>query len=181
MPDPTFQMRGGGDPVAHFEALVGRFTHPSEEALATAGEIIVQDIRQRTLEGRSIDGGSFASYSPAYAKRKGQENVDLYSHYQQPHMLDLLQAKVVNNEIEVGIFNNERVAERARVNNEGGIVRTMAGRVKGKFTSLRARREAIKLGSRPTAIIPARPWLGPSPEALNKAASVIISDIVGGK
>src|ERR1019366_10236076 len=94
MPDPTFLTRNGGDPVAHFEALVGRFLHPSESSLMTAGLIISEDIRARTRDGVSFDGTPFAPYSQSYAKEKDQENVDLYSHYERQHMMDALEVKI---------------------------------------------------------------------------------------
>ena len=177
MPDPTFLTRDGGDPVAHFESLVGRFLHPPEESLMTAGLVIREQIRERALAGRSFTGVPFAAYSPSYEARKGQSNVDLFSRNMEPHMLDLLDVRVDSDGIEIGIFNNEQAALRAQVNQEGGKIRTTAGHVKGKHTSLRARRAAVALGKSLYSRVPPRPWLGVTAGDLDRAGALIVQEI----
>ena len=175
MPDPTFLTRDGGDPVAHFESLFNRFYHPSEESLMTAALVLREGIRERSLSGVSFDGSPFAPYSPAYAARKGQENVDLYGKNEPPHMLDVLGVRVNLDppSIDIGIFDEEKVAIRAEVHNEGGA--TNAGRKAGKYKSLKARRTAIASGK--LGQIPARPWLGLDGPSLDRAGESIVQDI----
>ena len=179
MPDPTFLTRDGGDPVADFQSFVDRVYHPSEESLMTAGLIVRQQIREQALAGVSFTGTPFAPYSPDYERRKGQQNVDLYSKEMRPHMLDALDVRVSTNppEIEIGIFGDDELALRARVNNEGGTVRTSAGKIAGRYTSLKARRAAVALGRSLYARIPARPWLGATQESLDRAGASLAQDI----
>lgn len=151
--------------------------HPPEESLAAAGEVLREEIRQRALSGLSFTGEPFAPYSDEYARRKGQTNVDLYSKKMPPHMLDAIQVKVGQDEIEIGIFGDEVLAERARVNNEGASIRTAAGRKAGRYTSLKARRAAVALGRSLFAKIPARPWLGLTQQALDKVGKAIVKDM----
>jgi hypothetical protein len=177
--EPSFLTRSGGDPVAAFEALINRFTHPSHDALQKAGLLITQAIRAKALSGVSYTGAAFAPYSASYAKEKGQTNVDLFSHYSRPHMLDVLESRITNNPpmIEVGIFGNAEIAWRAQVNNEGGTFRTRAGKSKSRYQSKKSRATAISAGKRATGTVPARPWLGIDDRTLDAAQAVIVNSL----
>ena len=180
MPDPTFLTKSGGDPVADFEALIKRLNSPPDTAILEAGKVIVADIRQRTFAGLEISGQPFIRYSPSYERQKGQINVDLYSKNAPPHMLDALSAQVDNGVLEVGIFGDAELAERARINNEGGRLRLKFAGFARKFKARSiARALALRTGLASLGI-PARPWLGPSPQALEQAAAIIGKGILKG-
>lgn len=143
---------------------------PTEEDLASVGQYLRQKIRKRTLADQSVDGGSFTGYSESYQKQKRQSQVDLYSRKSQRHMLDALDVQVSNNLIEVGIFNDEEIASRAKLHNEGGSVRTR--QKKGAKRSWFRRSAA-----RSSFTMPARRWLGATAEDISEMTSLLITRI----
>ena len=164
MADAFFVGPGGMDPRRHFVALAEAVTHPKEGDLLLAGNYLRGEIRDRTFAGLTVDSSPFASYSAAYAKRKGQTNVDLYSRGASRHMLDALTVRAGDSFIELGIYGDEAVATRAQVHNEGGQIPTRLGKGKGK----------PKKGGQAFATMPARPWLGATDSNLTHMAEIII-------
>jgi hypothetical protein len=174
MPDPSFLDSKGGDPATSFEALINRFQNPSQQAVHSAALVLKEDIRKQALSGVSFTGQPFAPYSTAYARQKGQSNVDLFSKYAEPHMLDLLDARVTQGQIEIGIFDNPEAALRGRINQEGSAFsgRRGGGRLK------RIKSRILNIIGRLHGGVPARPWLGVSQRALDQAAQNLVKDIV---
>jgi hypothetical protein len=179
MADPSFLTPGGQDPAQHFLYFAEGLTNPLEGDLLAAGNYLRGEVRDRTYRGESLRGDRFANYSPAYAKKKNQTNVDLRSRGSGKHMLDALMVRIPPDRraIELGIFGDSDMATRAKVHNEGARVRTRQGRgkkliTKGSFAGLGFARQ--KKGGKPYADIPQREWLGAREVNLQIMARIIV-------
>lgn len=172
-----FLTRNGGDPYQSFLLFI-RDIFPTAADLKKAGNWLVAKRRSETLGGRDVEGAGFAPYSAAYARRSGVDGVTLYSRKSKgPHMLDVLDSRVVGDgqttSLEVGIFGNEQLATRARIQNEGGTIRTRLGYGSGGFkTPLGVGRRQNK--GKTFAKIPARHWLGATDQDLKQMQDIIM-------
>jgi hypothetical protein len=155
----------------NFQSLVGEMqtmvdsATPSRATLVTIAEYIIEDIRADTLRGLDVYSAPFTAYTQAYAKEKKSGTVDLYSDYNEPHMLDLLSYRVSvgypESWIEFGIFGNFRAAVRAAAQDTGARIPVRIGLGRKVTSGARKgqRRNTLKSGKR-TIIIPRRNWLG---------------------
>lgn len=179
MATATFLGPGNSNPADHFIRLAERL-NPTEGDLLLAGNYLRGEIRDRTFRDESVEGGSFAPYSPGYAAKKGQTNVDLYSRGPSKHMLDGLMVKADADSISVGIFGDEEMATRAQVHNEGATIRTR----RGKGTSIRSlmaktvRDLNAKKTSSGSFTMPRRPWLGARDEDIDRMGQIIVGSIM---
>lgn len=174
--DDAFTTRNGGDPYQSFLLFI-RDILPTAADIQKAGNWLVAKRRSETLGGRDVEGSGFAPYSAAYARRAGSA-VSLYSRNPRgEHMLDALKSQVVGEgqttSLEVGIFGNAQLATRARIQNEGGTIRTQLGYGNGGFKT------PLGIGRRQTkgktfAKIPARHWLGATDQDLKHMQDIII-------
>lgn len=180
----TFTGSNGADPVAEFRLDV-QSVRPLRSDLLLAGQLMIAAIRDRTFAGIDVEGGSFAPYSPAYAKRKsgalGHGRVDLFGADHHTHMLNALQTIV--NSIEpfkesfsVGIYSNDELETRARVHNEGATIRTRLGTGKHGKTRLRFHPETFGYKGKASLNMPRRHWLG-----ANAADVAMIENAVGAR
>lgn len=178
----SFTGPGNSDPATHF----GIFIHelqPTEADLLAAGQYLRGQIRDRTFRGQSVDGTPFFWYSPAYEKKKGQTNVDLYSRGASKHMLDALtvQASTEPLQISIGIFGDAEVAMRAKVHNEGATIRTRLGTGKHKDigASRRFGTEIRRQKKRGVASfsMPKREFLGATEEDIMNMRRIIVRSI----
>ena len=179
MIDVTFTDQDGNDPARSIIVYI-RGVMPNQDDMQKAGDWLVAKRRQETLAGQDIDGASFAPYSPAYAFRTGHSNVTLYSSKQRgEHMIDALKAIATTEtdgttSLEVGIFGDAELAERARIQNEGGLVRTRFGYGNGGFkTPLGVGRRQPK-GKKTFATIPSRRWIGASDADIQTMQEIIV-------
>lgn len=132
----TFTGSGGADPISEFR-LVVQAANPTRADLLVGGNLLIANIRDRTLGGLDVDGTPFVPYSERYAKRKsgslGHGRVDLFGDGHHTHMLNALQTFVDSDDsFGVGIYTNDELEERARVHNEGLTIRTRLGSGKSK-------------------------------------------------
>ncbi len=157
---------------------------PNASDLQAAGDFLVNRRITETLNGKDVDGTGFAQYSPAYALRKGTSAVTLYSPDRKggsgEHMLEALEARVVDDgptsSLEVGIFGNAELAARAKIQNEGGTLRTRLGTGHGGFKTPLGVGAKQKRG-KALLEIPERRWLGASEEDLRDMQQVIVDRI----
>ena len=178
--DAGFTTKDGRDAFESFRIFVESVT-PQAEDLQKAGDWLVDKRRQETLGGRDVEGNGFAPYSPNYALRVGTSVPSLYSRTTGPHMLDHLEAHTVSEtdgtiSLEVGIFGDPELAERARVQNEGATIRTRLGMGHEGF------KQPLNVGrkqQRGKALleIPERRWLGASDQDLLTMAGIISESI----
>ena len=141
---------------------------PHPQDMDSAGQWIVDKRRRETLAGVSVEGGSFAPYSPEYVGRKGSSSVNLYSANRKlkggQHMLDALAYRVETGTaiLDVGIFDNAQLATEAKAQNEGEIFRTRLGYGSEGFRNHPGRKQVNSRGKKDksTGIVPARHWLG---------------------
>lgn len=172
---------GRTDPVGHTQLLFTEIL-PNEGDLLLAGQYLRNTIRDRTFRGEALTGGAFQKYSDAYAKKKGQTNVDLYSRGPSKHMLDALTARVEGGtSVEVGIFGDQEMATRAKVHNEGATIPVRKGdatkksprkrRLKGLLALFTDIEFDERVGS--TFSMPRREWLGARLEDLNEMTRII--------
>lgn len=166
----------------HFSLIMNEI-QPTQSDNLLAGNILRGNIRDRTFADEDLRGGNFIPYSPAYAKWKGQHNVDLYSKGTGKHMLDALTVHATENEIEIGIFGDEEMAIRAKVHNEGAVVRTRLGT--GKRTAPgHSRKFGVQIfkqkkGGKPYMTIPSRSWLGARASDIDQMRQAILNAIKG--
>jgi hypothetical protein len=86
---------------------------PTPEELEMFAEMAIERINQRTLDGQTVNGGSFAPYSEKYAEAKGvsRNSVDLFL---DGDMLDSLDYDINEDTGTVTILiNNDEVLPRA--------------------------------------------------------------------
>lgn len=117
---------------------------PKPEDLSAAGAWEIAKIRERTVSSVDWQGRPFAPYSPMYALRKGSSLVNLIGDVTKGsynHMIDALshqESSVAGGaRLDVGVFNDERNATLAEINNDGATLRTRSSnmtrrRFKGK-------------------------------------------------
>lgn len=170
---------GSPDPAAYFRRVSTAFV-PQRKDLEQAGQWLVAQIKQRTLRDESLNGGNFVPYSPAYARSKGQTNVDLYSKYSHAHMLDSLQARVENvafgqtpdvtTELDVGIFDNPDLAARARLHDQGSVIPVRQRTTKSK-------RKANIEQAATSFNMPQRQFLGATADDMNHIGEMLLGDI----
>jgi hypothetical protein len=91
----TFTGPNGSDPVQHILRLQTALDPTVGDGL-WAGMFLRSRIRQRTAQGRDVQGQSFAPYTEKYAAAKARRlghasTVDLFGAIQHPHMLNQLQ------------------------------------------------------------------------------------------
>lgn len=174
-----FTSANGADGFATLTIWLKEATTIEPQDLLAAGEWLAKKRAEETRSGRDVDGGLFAPYSPNYAFRKGSSTVDLYSAQRHEHMLDALQAQVEGDVLQVGIFNDDELATRARVTNEGAEVRTQLGMGREGFKNHPGRRQVNARGKKGkgSAVIPPREWLGASQADLDHMAELIIESV----
>ena len=115
----TFSAPGGGDPVQHLVRLIAE-TQPNTADIEFALERQKTRQIERTLCGTSAEG-SFAPYSPAYAKlrvKKGRSPAPVNLLFS-GRMQASLAVQATGNEGRIGIFANSEDATKARAHNEG--------------------------------------------------------------
>lgn len=157
--------------VRSFELFVKDIA-PTTEDIAKAGVYLVNKRRSQTLAGIDVEGDTFAPYSPA-TKKQGKAVVNLFGDKSETHMLDALTYRTPGaSSLEVGVFGNAAIAERARVLNEGGQFRTRAGTGPEGFRNHPGRRQPR--GKKLFATIPARYWLGASQEDLTAMSKIVV-------
>lgn len=69
-------------------------------------ELAVEQINQRTLDGKTIHNGKFKKYSKEYADKKGvsRDSVDLFL---EGDMLDSVSASAVGRDVEISLDSDE--------------------------------------------------------------------------
>lgn len=153
---------------------------PTVEDLMAAGNLLRGKIRERCFNDEDLRGGQFIPYSASYAKRKGQQNVDLFSRGPSNHMLNALEARVPPeaNLIEVGIYGDEELATRAQIHDQGGTGRTRQGT--GKTVAKRKSRQfgadirKQKKGGKPTFDMPQRQFMGATQQDLDEMQRLVV-------
>lgn len=92
---------------AKFNVTIPRgYSQDKRQAIA---DRILQYVKDRTLEGKDLNGKKFAKYSPAYAKEKGTNQVDLFN---TGAMLDGLKVlKVASNYISIGYDDKDLIPQ----------------------------------------------------------------------
>ena len=86
----SFRTTSGSDPVETIRRKVIRLKRTTAEECARVGLFAREILLERTARGIDTDGVPFQSYAPSYEKKKGSGDVNLYSHYDGDHMLDLM-------------------------------------------------------------------------------------------
>lgn len=175
----------GQRPLTHFAALVAKL-NPTDDDMKTASRYLVEKTRSQALSGFDANGTPFAPYSPAYQKAKKQSQVDLYSRYAHAHMLDSLKAEVTANPpgISVGIFDNEELALRARVN-DGGLslsgrqARTFIKKLKHVSHQKKSGLKRQLKGRGSIQVIPARHFLAVTPQDVHIMGELVVDSIAG--
>ena len=79
----------------------------------------IEQINQRTLSNESVNGGSFANYSPKYAEKKGV-SVDAVDLFLEGDMLDSLDYEINEDRGTVKIFVNGDLQKKKGYNHHVG-------------------------------------------------------------
>jgi Phage virion morphogenesis family len=178
----SFLGPNGLNPYQHFAILL-QDLEPRQEDLMLAGQYLRGAIRDRCFADQDISGGGFIPYTEAYARKKGQQNVDLYGRGRGRHMLDALtvQTDPSATSIGVGIYGDEATATRAKVHNEGGVVRTRQGtggrKHIGKSNAFGADIRRQKKGGKKSYEMPQREFLGATEDEQAKMQEIIMDSI----
>lgn len=93
-----------------------RFTIPrgyNEATRQAIAERVLEFVKNRTLNGKDLNGKKFPKYSPAYAKEKGQNNVDLFASGEMLEKMKVL--KVGFNYITIG-YDDESIIPQVEGN-----------------------------------------------------------------
>lgn len=169
--EASFLDERGRDAFQSFSLFVQNL-QIQESDLEPAGEWLVEKRISQTLQGRDFEGLDFAPYSPQYGTRKKDSRVTLRGKGKGPHMLDALTYQIPEpGRLDVGIFDNPELAERARIQNEGAEIRTRIGGGLEGF-KLHPGRKKPK-GKKSSLIIPARRWLGATSKDLEHMQEMI--------
>ena len=172
------------DPVSYILKLEAAARPTVGDALAM-GALQRKLIMARTAAHVDAEGAPFAPYSPSYLKRKvkhgGSAQVDLYGFKSQPRMMRSMKVRTASAELdagmeanadpwansqplmfgfEVGMMGDDRISQRARVHNDGGIVKTRLGqRSSDRGTSFKGRKHKSRKGAVASYNMPRRHFL----------------------
>lgn len=167
-----------GQEATQVAYLLVKYSDIEPGDLQKAGDWLADHRALDTYSGRNVDGGNFAPYSPAYALKKGSSTVNLYSNKSTTHMLHEVKARVEGDELQVGIFNDAQLAQRAKVLNEGGTFPKKFGKAReehvmatGDYHS-RSMAYSSKAKGSPYIQFPAREWLGANQQDLDHMCEI---------
>jgi hypothetical protein len=90
----------------NLERRLGR--EPTEDELEVFAQMAIERINQRTLDGETVNGGSFAPYSEEYADKKGvsKDSVDLFL---EGDMLDSLSYEISDSNVKIYVDGDLQV------------------------------------------------------------------------
>lgn len=185
--DVSFIAPDGGDPVNYFEKTIlklrtpeGRFQSMSTvdpAAIVEAGIYLEDQIRKRTSEGMSYTGSSFIAYNDEYLKQKERAglNTDVVNLRFTGSMLSVLTTRVTpgNKAFQIGIFDNQRQAEKAFIHDQGAYFALEHNRDLGQKVRVRFDPKKHAHHTSGFVFIPARPFLGFTQADLDQAAKII--------
>ncbi len=172
----TFTSKTNGTPERDFYLFMQNVV-PKQEDVKVFADFLLHKIVSDATAGLDINGAPFAPYSPT-SRKKGP--VTLRSQGSGPHLLDSVEYRwdgPDSTSFELGIFDNYELATRAQTLNEGGIIRTAYG---SKLGLKRPKKQFRKIGNkykRTYFEIPARNWLGASPQTLQQGEEMIFKSI----